>query len=589
MISALPPGLILIVGAIFVPFIKGRAKSVYMMSLPVISFLILLQLAKGVHGAVTLFGFDLVFTRVDELSLPFGYIFVLISFIGLLFASKVDDDVQHVSALMYAGGALGVVFAGDLVSLYLFWELLAVASTFLILARKTKASQEAAYRYVLVHIFGGLCLLGGIVLQIHQTGHGTLGYIGLGDTAGWLIFVGVALNAAVPPLHPWLKDAYPEATVTGAVFLCALTTKSAVYLMARTFPGAELLIWLGAVMTLFPLIYGILEDDVRRVLAYVLINQVGFMICGIGLGTTMSINGAVAHAFCDILYIGLLFMVAGAVLHMTGKIRFSELGGLYKTMPVTSVFCVIGAASISGLPLLNDFVSKTMVLGAVSHEKMPLVWLILVTASAGVALVAGFKVPFYIFFRGRSHIRASDPPLHMLVAMGMAALLCLGIGLYPSSLYQLLPYTVDFSPYTVSHVVHEVEIILGAAVAFTGLIRFHRLPFRTGVVYLDVDWFYRRGGSAFYGFVDKTLNGINRLSELFFARRIPEALATFSKKPIRFLANACTGLTGRRPFPPGDFPGTGGPETMTLLPMGVAVLVGLATLFFLIVIFVIRI
>mgnify|MGYP006304605035 CR=1 FL=1 len=241
MISPLPPGVVLIVGAIFVPLIRGRAKSVYMLSVPVVSFLKLQYMAEGIYWPLEVFGFDLVLVSVDELSIPFGYIFVGISFIGILFALKVDDDVQHVSALMYAGGALGVVFAGDLISLYIFWELLAVASTFLILARKTKASQGAAYRYVLVHIFGGLCLLGGILLQIHEAGHGSLGYIGLDAAGGWLIFIGIALNAAVPPLHPWLQDAYPEATVTGAVFLCALTTKSAVYLMARIFPGTRLL------------------------------------------------------------------------------------------------------------------------------------------------------------------------------------------------------------------------------------------------------------------------------------------------------------------------------------------------------------
>jgi len=309
----------------------------------------------------------MVLARGDKLSLIFGYIGTLITVIGVLFALKVEDDLQHMAAFLYAGSALGVTFAGDFFSLYIFWELMAVASTFLILARRTKESQGAAFRYILVHIVGGLLLLAGIVMAVHETGTIEFSYIGLGGAASWLIFLGIAVNAAIPPLHPWLKDAYPEATVTGAVFLSALTTKSAVYVMARTFPGAAPLIWIGALMTAYPIFYAIVENDIRRVLSYSLINQVGYMLCGIGIGTELAINGTVSHAFCHILYKALLFMSVGSVLHMTGKIKCTELGGLYKTMPLTCLFCIIGAASISGFPLFSGFVSKSMVISASAH------------------------------------------------------------------------------------------------------------------------------------------------------------------------------------------------------------------------------
>lgn len=377
MTNLIPPAAIFIGGALFVPFLRGKLKSAFMLLLPVLAFVMLVKMPEGKYWVVNFLDYNLIFGRVDRLSMVFGYIFTIISFIGILFALKVQDDLQHVSALMYAGGAIGVTFSGDFFSLYVFWELLAISSTFLILARKTKASQLAAFRYILVHVFGGLCLLAGIIIYIHDSGTTEFANIGLGGIASWLIFIGIALNAAIPPLHPWLQDAYPEATVAGAVFMCALTTKSAVYLMARTFPGTELLIWLGAVMTVVPLFYGILENDVRRVLAYIIINQVGFMMCGIGIGTQLAINGAVSHAFCDILYVSLLFMAAGSVLHMTGKIRCTDLGGLYKTMPLTCLFCMIGAASISGFPLFNDFISKSMIISAAGHEKLSLIWLIL--------------------------------------------------------------------------------------------------------------------------------------------------------------------------------------------------------------------
>lgn len=584
-----PPGFVFIIGALFVPLLKGKLRGAYMVSLPVLCFVILIFTPEGSYWPIELFGFDLVLLSVDELSAAFGYIFIIITFIGVLFALRSQDTLQHSSALLYAGGALGVTFAGDLLSLYIFWELLAVASTFLILARKTVRSQQAAYRYILVHIFGGLCLLGGIVLQIQSAGDTTLELIGLSSTAGYLIFAGVALNAAIPPLHPWLKDAYPEATVTGAVFLCALTTKSAVYVMARTFPGVEQLVWLGAFMTAFPLIYGVLEDDVRRVLAYLLINQVGFMICGIGLGTPLALNGAVAHAFCDILYIGLLFMVAGSVLYMTGKRRFSELGGLYRRMPLTCIFCIVGAASVSGLPLLNDFVSKSIILGAFSHENMPVVWLVLAFSSAGAVLVGGLKVPFYLFFGRDAKLETSDPPAHMLAAMGLAALLCFGIGIFPQILYAILPHSVHFTPYTASHLVHELQLIAAATIVFLGLIRFGWFPLGKGKVYLDVDWFYRVGGAGFYRFMDRGLNALNRFSDEVFARRLPVTLGRWSKMPVRMLLMTWNNLTGRLPSWWKAPTGEADPEATNLIPMGVAVLMSLAILLSLVSVFVLQV
>ena len=444
--SLIPPAAIFIVGALFVPLMRGRLKSAFMLVLPVLAFATLVNMPEGKYWIVNFLDYDLIFGRVDKLSMVFGYIFTIVSFIGILFALKVEDDLQHVSALMYAGGALGVTFSGDFFSLYIFWELLAISSTFLILARRTKASQAAAFRYILVHVFGGLCLLAGIMIYIHDSGTTEFNYIGLNGIGSWLIFIGIALNAAIPPLHPWLQDAYPEATVTGAVFMSALTTKSAVYLMARTFPGTELLIWIGAFMTAMPIFYAVLENDIRRVLAYSLINQVGFMMCGIGIGTQLAINGTVSHAFCHILYKALLFMSTGSVLYMTGKIRCTDLGGLHKTMPLTCLFCMIGAASISAFPLFSGFVSKSMIISAAAYGKLTAVWLILQFASAGVFHHAGIKVPFFTFFGHDSGIRTKEPPLNMLLAMGIAAFLCVAIAVFPGPLYNILPYPVDYAP-----------------------------------------------------------------------------------------------------------------------------------------------
>ena len=541
-----PPALIFIIGALFIPLLKGKVKSAFMLLLPVLSFIILVDIPEGKHWVFSLLDYELILGRVDRLSRVFGYIFTIISFIAIIFALKVDDDLQYVAGLIYAGGALGVTFAGDLFSLYIFWEIMAVASTFLILARRTIKSQAAAFRYILVHLFGGLCLLAGIILYFRQTGTLEFSYIGLKGTASYLIFVGIALNAAIPPLHPWLQDAYPEATVTGAVFLSAFTTKSAVYFMARTFPGTELLIWLGALMTAMPIFYAVLENDIRRVLAYSLINQVGFMMVGIGIGTQLAINGTVSHAFCHILYKALLFMSTGSVLYVTGKIRCTDLGGLYKTMPLTCLFCMIGAASISAFPIFSGFVSKSMIVSAAAHNHLAVIWLILQFASAGVFHHAGIKVPFFTFFGHDSGIRAKEPPLNMLIAMGMAAFFCVFLGLFPKPLYNILPYPVDYLPYTGAHVVGQLQLLMFGALAFCLLILSGVYPAEMRAINLDTDWFYRKGGKLIFYVADKSLNGINSFCDKIFAiklssflgelsRNAPARLALIFMIPLRFL------------------------------------------------------
>ncbi|MDY6792023.1 MAG: Na(+)/H(+) antiporter subunit D [Thermodesulfobacteriota bacterium] len=585
MINSIPPAAIFIIGALFIPILKGKIKSAYMLLLPVLAFYILVSIPEGKHWVVRLLDYDLIFGRIDRLSLVFGYIFSIISFIAILFAIKVEDDVQHVAGLIYAGGALGVTFAGDFFSLYIFWEIMAVASTFLILARRTAKSHAAAFRYILVHVVGGLFLLAGIIIYVSKTGTTEFAYMELKGLEAYLIFLGIAVNAAIPPLHPWLQDAYPEATVTGAVFLSAFTTKSAVYVMARIFPGAELLIWLGALMTAIPIFYAVLENDIRRVLAYSLINQVGFMMCGVGIGTALAINGTVSHAFCHILYKALLFMSAGAVLHVTGKIRCTDLGGLYKTMPITCLFCMIGAASISAFPMFSGFISKSMIISAAGHHKLTVVWLILQFASAGVFHHAGIKVPFFTFFGHDSGIRAKEPPLNMMIAMGMAAFLCVFIGLFPQPLYDILPNPVDYVPYTGAHIVGQLQLLMFGALAFTLLILSGYYPAELRAINLDTDWFYRKGSRLVVTVITGISLKIAHICDFLFIKFLPEKLGAVSRKPLISLIDFYNQTVGKEAISPEGYNEDAKPETVNLMPAGISVLLSVFFLMLLAVIF----
>ena len=494
--TELSPGLILVVGALLVPLLRGPVRLVYMLALPVLAFLHLVSLPYGFFGAFEFLGFDLVTLRVDRLSSIFGYIFLIATLLSVIYALHEDDVVQQTAGLIYAGSAVGAVFAGDLVTLFVYWEGTALASVALIWARRTEASYHAGMRYLIIQVLSGLLLFFGVLLQHRTTGSIAFNAIGLESPAGVLIFLAFGIKCAFPLMHNWLQDAYPEATVTGTVWLSAFTTKLAIYALARGYAGTEILVPIGAIMTAFPIFYAVIENDLRRVLAYSLNNQLGFMVVGIGIGTELALNGTAAHAFCHILYKALLFMSMGAVLFRVGTIKGSELGGLYKSMPWTTAFCIIGAASISAFPLFSGFISKSLILSASMKEGYFWTWLVLLFASAGVFHHSGIKIPYFAFFAHDSGKRCEEAPFNMLVAMAIAAALCIGLGVMPGVLYAILPFAVDYHPYSLDHVVTQLQLLMFSALAFTVLMRTGLYPPELKSVNLDFDWTYRRVGSA---------------------------------------------------------------------------------------------
>ena len=491
MISSFPPGLILIFGALSLPFLGPRIRSVVTLALPLATLWLVWNLPNGTSANVHMFDYELMLVQSDALGRLFAIIFSLMAFAGGLFALRQKNLVEIVSALVYAGSAIGVVLAGDLIALFVFWEIMALASSIVIIADGGARLIRVTKRYFIVHILGGSLLMTGIVMHAASTGSIALTGIDPGTMGGTLILAGVLLNAAGPPLSAWLPDAYPEASYSGTVFLSAFTTKAAVYVLIRSFPGTEALIWIGLFMIFYGIIYALLENDMRRILAYSIVNQVGFMIVGVGIGTEMALNGASAHAFAHIIYKALLMMSAGAVLYQTGKRKCTDLGGLFQSMPITTLCGIVGALSISSFPWTSGFVSKSMISQSAGDANLAITWFLLLAASAGVFLHAGIKFPWFVFFQKDSGMRPPDPPWHMRLAMIFFAMLCIGIGIWPDSLYALLPYAVDYVPYTSEHVVHMLQLLL-----FSGLAFFLMLPLmrRTLTITIDVDWFYRRLG-----------------------------------------------------------------------------------------------
>jgi len=533
--AAFPPALAVLAGSLLLPALPRGWRSSFAMAVPLLALALVWLAPSGVHLTVRWMEYPLVVYKVDALSRLFGTIFSLITAIVCLFAFHVRKAAEQAAALLYAACALGVTFAGDLITLFMFWELMSLPSTYLIWARGTGESRKAGMRYLLFHVFGGAVLLAGILLHAAETGSLLVERLAAGGSVGsWLILAGIAVNAAVVPLHAWLADAYPKATVTGAVFLSALTTKTAVYVLLRIFPGWEVLIYLGVLMALYGVVFAVLANDIREILAYHIISQVGYMVAGAGIGTEMAVNGAAAHAFCHILYKSLLFMGAGAVLHTTGKSKLTELGGLGKRQPLVLGLYMIGAFSISGFPLFNGFVSKSMVVAAAGAAHHDVVMLLLLLASVGTFLHTGLKLPYGTWFGEDRGLSPAPPPRNMYLGMAAAAFFCILYGVAPGLLYGMLPYAVHFVPYTVPHL---VEIGQGTIFTFLAFWIFRKQVAGEAGITLDVDWFYRRpAGWARRVFVDGTADAFGTVEA--WSMEIVRGLSELSRNPMRLFAGS---------------------------------------------------
>ena len=488
----LPPGVILILAGFLLPLLHGHARTATLLIAPLITLTAIWQVPDGAVMTLGFMGYTLTPVEGGTLSRLFATIFAIMAFGGGLFALNQKRVIELATAFIYAGAAIGVTFAGDLITLFVFWEVMALAST-LVVWSAGENSFGAGMRYVSIHLLGGVLLMIGVIGEVANTGSVEFTAMQPDTVARWFILAGFLINAGAPPLSAWLPDAYPEASWSGMVFLSAFTTKTAVYVLLRGFPGAEILVFVGLYMVFYGIVYAILENDMRRILAYSIINQVGFMVCAIGIGTTMALNGAAAHAFTHIIYKALLLMSAGSVLYMTGKRKCTDLGGLFRTMPLTATCGIIGALSISSFPLTSGFISKSMISQAAADEHLMVVWMLLTAASAGVFLHAGIKFPWFVFFQKDSGMRPEEPPWNMKAAMVLFSFLCIGLGVLPYPLYALLPHPVDYVPYTVSHVTSMLQLLLFSGLAFFLMLGMLK---RTLTITLDFDWFYRGFGKV---------------------------------------------------------------------------------------------
>jgi len=538
-----PPALILLFAAFMAVISRPNARVIILLAAPLITLWAIWSLPDGVLITTRFLGYPIEPLEVSPVRRMFATVFTIMAFTGALFSFRTAKTAELGAAFAYASGAVGVSFAGDLITLFIWWEIMAIFSTIVVWCGGTEASRRAGIRYAMMHLLSGILLKIGIEGVYVHTGSLDIQAMLATDFDRWLILIGILINAAAPPFSAWLPDAYPETSPTGAVFLSAFTTKTAVLALILLFPGEQVLIWIGLYMVFYGIIYALLENDARRILAYSIINQVGFMVCAIGIGTELALNGAALHAFAHIIYKALLLMSAGVVIYRTGMRKCTDLGGLFRTMPVTCICGIIGALAISSFPLTSGYTTKTMISVAAEQQHLVFVWYMLAAASAGVFLHAGIKFPWFVFFQKDSGLRPKDAPWNMAAAMIFFAFLCVALGIYPDPLYAMLPNAAIVPVYKPEKVVFYLQLLLFSGLAFFLLLNYMK---RTLTITLDLDWIWRvailRVGNLVYD-VCATVRTAAEKTLLSFLKTGQERLDDLSERDGLILrATSATGL-----------------------------------------------
>jgi multicomponent Na+:H+ antiporter subunit D len=481
----LSPAFVLILAGLVLPLLRGWLRDGLFLIAPVLALALVWALPQGPGLVVDWLGLQLVPLAPDRMARIFGTAFGLAAITGALYGVSQTSVLEKAAALVYAGAAQGIAFAGDLVTLFIFWEILAIGSTLVIWSN---GHWRAGLRYALIHVLGGVLLFAGIAAEISANGSVGLQAIRADNFGRWLMLAGILVNAGAPPLAAWVADAYPKASWSGTVFLSAFTTKAAVLVLIRLFPGEPALLWFGLAMAVYGLVYALLENDIRKLLSYSIVGQVGFMLVAIGIGSPLALAAAALHAFAHILYKSLLMMAAGAILRSTGETRLSALGGLARAMPLTAVALMIGAFSLSAVPLTAGFVSKSAIMAALAEGRAEVFWFALTAISAGSFLYVGLKLPWFALFRPDEPREIAEPVWSMKAAMVLLCGTILAIGCVPSALEAMVPEIADVAILTPDHILFQLQLLIAASCIF--VISLPLLRPRAGTT-LDVDWLWR--------------------------------------------------------------------------------------------------
>ncbi len=370
--------------------------------------------------------------------------------------------------MWFLGTMLWGCVTNNVIMLYVAVEATTLASGFLVAFYWDRRALEAGYKYLMLLTIGITFALFGCVLVYAAAAatkrlsgvsallisdvRNVVQFVPSGTAAIAIAFlvIGFGTKAGIAPFHPWLPDAHAEAPTPISVLLSGVMIKMALYAMARTvsifYPAwpqvTVFLVALGTFTMLLGIILALSQDDLKRLLAYSSVSQMGYVLVGIGLGTYLGCYGGLFHLLNHALYKSLLFMCVGAVISATGARRISELGGLRKDMPITSGCFFLGALAIAGFPPLNGFWSKLTVYLALARAG--LWWAVVIAILTSIlTMVVMVRVGYKVFWGDRrsssgSELRVREVPVLMWAPMAVLATLCVLIGIYPQAPYPLL-------------------------------------------------------------------------------------------------------------------------------------------------------
>ncbi|MBW2708247.1 MAG: Na+/H+ antiporter subunit D [Deltaproteobacteria bacterium] len=518
--SFLHPATPFVLLGLILPFLRGGGWRPLLFIPPVVAIFLALQLQVGRYWEVDYVGQVLVLGRVDALSLPFIILFAFMTLICTTFSFHVRDKAQHVAALFFMAGAFGSVLAGDYWTLYIFWQGMTVSSSFLIWLNRSPDASKTGFLYMMLLLLSSVLLLAGILLRERVLGNFLFSSADadLMWHFDWLILGAFAINAAVIPLHAWMTQGIPKATIPGAVFLSIFGIKTAVYAMARCFAGLDLLIILGVCTALYGAVYAIFSNNIRRILAYLLISQVGLMIMGIGMNSKAALNGAIALAYAHTFYMALLLMAMGSVIYATHEELLGRMGNLFRKLPFVAALTLMGILALCAVPFFSGFTGVSLIFEEALKLQTPIPgeFLVPVLALAMILIIlGGVRLPFFLFRSESTETKESLQPLpgNMLVAMGMAGAFCLLQGIFPEVLNRHLPYPLEERSLTLFKL--AVGFLFPAATLL--LFIFLRPLLRPGTNELpDFEWLYRLIGRSIMALFSKPLSWMDGIwSEIY--------------------------------------------------------------------------
>jgi len=416
---------------------------------------LVMSVANGILPASSVF-------EIDTLGIFMATLFLFIGLLTSVYSVKyMERDTRlaeyYILLMLMVAGMLGVVFAGDFFTFFIFWEIMCLSSYVLVAFRKERWEPvEAGFKYLIMSASGSAMVLFAMSLLYGMAGTLNFAYVRLAlskpQLGGWalmamvLVIVGFGIKAAVAPLHTWLPDAHPAAPSSISAMLSGVVIKAGAYALMRSLimifaPEAyswQIVLAILAVITMtVGNLMALLQTDLKRLLAFSSVAQMGYVIFGISIATYYGITGSLFHIMNHAIMKSLLFLCSGAFLYAVDSRNLDELAGIGKKMRITGVMFTIGCLSIAGIPPLNGFQSELMILlSGIGLGGKSAIWYVL---SAIMLVNLLFSVAYYLRLiqtltlrePSTTSVNAREAPIGMLLPMGILTVLCIVIGIYP--------------------------------------------------------------------------------------------------------------------------------------------------------------